>query len=204
MDKQAVKAAVESLIETTQYLSIRRAFDELIRTWDKWPTRFAENMAVYNALVDLGRESPDALANVYALVERKRRGVPAAKKVDYQRDYMRQRRVRVNKAIELEEIVRGKPMGADERKAYGIAVLADWMRQRQEMLAKHPEASWKDRNELVGKFWEELEARLDNELEEAHKVLEAPGHRKVRKIDLRQPKGVLGQKLKEALASKRK
>lgn len=204
MDKAALKTAVEYLIGCTKYIEARRSINEAVDLWAKRPMTFAGDLAVLNPLIDLGVASPEALANVFALVERKRRTAPSARKVDYQRDYMRQRRVRINKAVRLEEIVRGKRMTPEERKAYGIATLANWIKQRQEWLGQHSDASWKERNELAGQFWKKVDDQLDHDLSEAEKVLAAPGHRKVRRLDVREPKGVLGQKLKEALDKRRR
>lgn len=202
MDKEAVKAAVEYLIETKRYVEQKKYVLETIHNWPKRQIRFNGEDAPMNVLVDLGLDSAEALTNVFALIERKRRTVPTAKKMDYQRDYMRQRRHRIMKAIKLEEIVRGKRMTDAERTTYSASVLAGWTKRREEAIAKHPEASWKERNQIAGEFWESVDKQLDNDLVEAQKVLEAPGHRKVRTVQIRQPKGILGQKLQEALTKK--
>lgn len=203
MDKAAVKTAVEYLIETKRYVEQKKYVLETISNWPKRQIRFAGEDAPMNALVELGLESAEALTNVFGLVERKRRTVPNSKKMDYQRDYMRQRRQRIVKAIKLEEIVRGARMTDAERTAYSSATLAEWTKQREAVIAKHPEASWKERNQIAGQFWETVDKQLDHDLAEAKKVLDAPGHRKVRTVQVRQPKGILGAKLKEALTTKR-
>lgn len=203
MDKAAVKAAVEYLIETKRYVEQKKYVLETISNWSKRQIRFAGEDAPMNALVELGLDSEEALTNVLALVERKRRTVPNSKKMDYQRDYMRQRRQRIVKALKLEEIVRGAKMTEADRAAYSAATLAEWTKRREAVIAKHPEASWKERNEIAGQFWESVDKQLEHDLAEAKKVLDAPGHRKVRTVQIRQPKGILGEKLKEALTTKR-
>ena len=150
MDKAAVKVAVEYLIETKRYVEQKKYVLETISNWSKRQIRFAGEDAPMNALVDLGLDSEEALTNVLALVERKRRTVPNSKKMDYQRDYMRQRRQRIVKALKLEEIVRGTKMTEAERTAYSAATLAEWTKRREAVIAKHPEASWKERNEIAG------------------------------------------------------
>ena len=202
MDKAAVKMAVEYLIETKRYVEQKKYVLETVNNWSKRQIRFMGEDAALNPLVDLGLDSSEALQNIFALIERKRRTVPTAKKMDYQRDYMRQRRQRIMKGIKLEEIVRGKRMTDTERTAYSATLLAGWTKRREELITKHPEASWKERNELVGQFWESVDKQLDNDLAEAEKVLAAPGHRKVRTVQIRQPKGILGQKLQAALTKK--
>lgn len=203
MDKAAVKTAVEYLIDTKRYVEQKKYVLETIHNWPKRQIVFAGEDAPMNALVSLGLDSDEALVNVFALIERKRKTVPNSKKMDYQRDYMRQRRQRIVKAIRLEEIVRGKKMGDNERTAYSATLLADWTKRREAAIAKHPEASWKERNEIAAAFWESLDKQLDHDLAEADKVLTTPGHRKVRTVQVRQPKGILGAKLQEALTTKR-
>jgi len=204
MDKEAIKAAVEALIHTTRYVEQKKYVLETVENWDKRQIRFAGEDEPLNALVDLGVESQEALANVLTLIERKRRLVPTARKIDYQRDYMRQRRLRLTKAVKLEEIVRGKRLTKDERDAYKAATLAGWIKRREDVLAKNPEANWKQRNELVATFWEQVDRQLETDLAEAQKVLDAPGHRKVRVVQVRQPKSILGQKLQDALTKRKR
>lgn len=204
MDKTAVKSAVESLIETKRYVEQKKYILETIANWPKRQIRFAGDDEPLNVLVDLGLESQEALTNVLALVERKRRETPTSKKMDYQRDYMRQRRQRIVKAIKLEEIVRGKKLDETARAAYSATVMAQWTKQREEAIAKKPNATWKERNEIAAQFWQKVDEQLDHDLNEATKVLEAPGHRKVRTVQIRQPKGILGQKLQEALTAKKR
>lgn len=203
MDKEAVKSAVEYLIGIKRYVEQKKYVLETISNWPKRQILFVGDDAPMNALVELGLDSNEALVNVFALIERKRKTVPNSKKMDYQRDYMRQRRQRIVKATKLEEIVRGKRMSDTERVAYQAMLLADWTKRREAAIAKHPEATWKEKNELAGTFWESVDKQLERDLTEANKVLASPGHRKVRTVQVRQPKGILGEKLKEALTTKR-
>lgn len=204
MDKTAVKSAIEALIDTKRYVEQKKYVLETIANWPKRQIRFQGEDEPLNILVDLGIQSPEALTNVFGLVERKRRDAPSSKKMDYQRDYMRQRRQRIMKAVRLEEIVRGKKMDEKQRTAYSATILAQWTKQREAVIEGKPEADWKQRNVLVGEFWKRIDAQLDKDLAEAAKVLEAPGHRKVRTVQIRQPKGILGQKLQEALTTKKR
>ena len=204
MDKAAVKAAVECLIETSRYVEQKKYVLETISNWPRRQVRFAGDDEPLNALVDLGLDSSEALTNVFALIERKRRSVPTSKKMDYQRDYMRQRRQRIMKAIRLEEIVRGKKLDDKARAAYTATIMAEWTKRREEAIKQNPNASWAERNVISGKFWESVDNQLDRDLEEAKKVLDAPGHRKVRTVQIRQPKGILGQKLQEAITKRKR
>jgi len=177
---------------------------ETVAGWSKRQIRFVGNDEALNCLVDLGVESEEALQNVFALVERKRRSVPTAKKVDYQRDYMRQRRKRVMLATKLEEIVTGKRLSGDERTSFAAALVAEWTKQRELELAKSPTADWKERNEIVAEFWETIDRRLEAEFEKAASVLDTPTHRKVRKVQVTKPVGILGEKLTSAFSRKQK
>lgn len=204
MDKALLKTAVEHLIREPKYIEQKKYVLETISNWDKRQIRFVGDDECLNALVDLGVESSEALQNVFALIERKRRAIPTVKKVDYQRDYMRQRRARIAMAIKLEQIVSGEKMDADTRTAFGAAMMADWTTQRELMLAEHPNADWKERNALVGEFWEKIDRRLENELAKANSVLSAPDHRKVRKVQVRKPVGIIGEKLTAALQNRKR
>lgn len=204
MDKEAIKTAVESLIKTARYIEQKKYVLETVAGWSKRQIRFVGNDEALNCLVDLGVESEEALQNVFALVERKRRSVPTAKKVDYQRDYMRQRRKRVMLATKLEEIVTGKRLSGDERTSFAAALVAEWTKQRELELAKFPTADWKERNEIVAEFWETIDRRLEDEFEKASSVLDTPTHRKVRKVQVTKPVGILGEKLTSAFSRKQK
>ena len=204
MDKSAIKAAVESLIKTTRYIEQKKYITETVENWSKRQIQFVGDDAPLNALVDLGVESEEALDNVFALIERKRRAIPTVKKMDYQRDYMRQRRKRVMIATKLEQISTGKKMDAEQRAAFAAVLIADWTKKREQELAKYPEADWKERNEIVGRFWEAIDTRLESEFAKASSVLDAPGHRVVRKVQVRKPVGILGEKLQSALVSRKR
>lgn len=203
MDKSAIKTAVECLIKTTRYIEQKKYVIETVDGWSKRQIRFVGEDDPLNALVDLGLESTEALDNVFALIERKRRAIPRVKKIDYQRDYMRQRRKRIMLATRLEQIVSGKKMDADERAAFGVAVMAEWTKQREDELAKFPAADWKERNEIVAQFWETIDRRLEQEYNQAESVLDAPNHRKVRKVQVTKPVGILGEKLHTALKKRK-
>ncbi len=204
MDKSAIKTAVESLIKTKRYIEQKKYIAETIENWSKRQIRFVGEDESLNALVDLGLESNEALVNVFALIERKRRAVPSAKKMDYQRDYMRQRRKRVMTSIKLEEIVTGKKMTAEDRVAFSAQLNANWTKLREAELAKYPDADWKERNEIVGRFWESIDNRLEAEMAKAASVLDTPTHRRVRKVQVSKPVGILGEKLKTVLDTRRR
>jgi hypothetical protein len=204
MDKAALREAAELLIQTSEYISLRRQIKEMVAMHQKRETVFAGGLISLNVLIDLGVRSESALENFFAMVERKRRVTPSIRKVDYQRDYMRQRRTRLANAVRLEEIVRSKQLTPVERRAYEAATLAAWMAKRDELLAAKPDADWKTRNRIVGEFWLSVDRQLAHDLEEAEKVLAYPGGRRRRivRVDKR-PTTVLGRQLYDALKGKK-
>lgn len=204
MDKEALKVAVEHLIKTKRYIEQKKYVLETVAGWSKRQIRFVGEDEPLNALVSLGIESEEALDNVFALIERKRRAIPSAKKIDYQRDYMRQRRKRVMLATKLEQIVTGTKLDADGRAAFAATQMAEWTKQRENELAKFPNADWTERNEIVAKFWEGVDRRLESEYAKASSVLDTPTHRKVRKVQVNKPVGILGEKLTAAFGKKGK
>lgn len=205
MDRQALKEAVQLLIESSEYHVLRKEIVEMIAQWPRRQLMFGGDYIALNSLIDLGLQSRESLDNLFQLVERKRKLVPNSKKVDYQRDYMRQRRQRQLKAVKLEEIVRGKPMTTQEKNAYMAAVWAEWMTRRNDYLKGFPDADWKRRNELTGQFWESIDKALEKELDEATKVLGYPDGRKKRvvKVEKPEPNTVMAVAIKKAKEKKK-
>ena len=104
--------------------------------------------------------SQHAFERIVALVEEKRKLVPDAKRVDYQRELMRDRRARLAKALELHQLKTGKlPMSQRELVEKQIAVR--WAKARDELVSAKGNVSWADRNAAAQEFWEGIDRQLD-------------------------------------------
>lgn len=167
MDKEEIKVAVDLLVDTNNYAALKKALRELIETKESLPRRFAGELAPLNALIGLSNISEEAFENVLALVETKRKVTPETGKVDYQRDYMRQRRARLATALKIEEMERGKSLSPEARKKFKDNQQVVWQKARDAYIASHGELDWKERNLVTSDFWEKIDAQLEQHLVDA-------------------------------------
>lgn len=187
MDKSKIAAAINMLITEKGYAKRVGEIRELIGTWETTPRVFAGALSVLNVLVDIGLESPDDLDKLLAIAEDRRKLIPLQKKVDYQRVLMQERRRRLKKAVELEELVRGRRMSADERKAYEKKTQAQFIAQRAAFIAAKGDISWSEKNDASQEFWAKIDAQLDVDLDEARKVLDRAPIKRKRVVTVEKP-----------------
>lgn len=171
MDKQQVADAVNLLIAEDQYAKRLKQIVDIVEDWDDSPRVFAAKLAPLNALVDIGLDEMANLQELLTLVESRRKLVPLMKKVDYQRNLMREKRNRLTNMVKLEEMVRGKPMALQAREKYKRDVNAKWMKEKAAYLASKGDITWKAKNEATREFWEKIDAQLAKDLAEAERVL---------------------------------
>jgi hypothetical protein len=122
---------------------------------------FKDDQEPLNELVSIGRQKYEALDNLYKIVLQKRRG-----KSDYQREFMAAKRRRDRKFIRQQELVTGSKMNYDARREVLLDQYQAWHAQRDDLLAKNAGLSWEARNELLRKFWAEIEEDLDRAIED--------------------------------------
>lgn len=190
MDKEKVAQGLTILINSQHYARRVRQVLDLVENWEETPMLFAGALSPLNVLVDVGLASKEALNRLLELAESKRRAAPTTKRVDYQRSLMREKRERLAKAVQLEELVRGSPLEGDARERYKLATQSRWMKERNEYIAKKGDLSWKERNTAANEFWAKLDVRLEHELEEAKKVLDHPPVKRKRTVTVEHPKPV--------------
>lgn len=170
MDREKVVEAVNYLIQSDNYTKLINEMTEIIEQWDMHPMAYDGKLKCLNAMIDVGLESRDAFENLVQLIERKRRLIPVIKRVDYQRDLMRERRARFAKALELHELRAGKKFkSAVDRKRATDALRKKWAKERAEFISELGKISWKERNAASGKFWEQLDRQLDESLRSARR-----------------------------------
>lgn len=187
MDKQRIAAALSILIGAKHFMQRVRQLEELIENWSESPLLFGGALEPLNSLIDVGLADRVAFGKLIALAQAKRREVPAAKKVDYQRELMREKRERVDRAIRLEELVRGAPLRGEIRAWYKKDLQQRWMRERNEFIAKKGNLSWKQRNEAAGEYWAKVDAQLLRDLAEAQAVLDRPPVKRKRVVKVAKP-----------------
>ena len=171
MDKNAVKDAVQFLVDTDRYAELKKNLKVALANWKTKPMVFVGELAILNALLDVGILSGPAFQNVFDIIERTRRGSPTTGKTDYMRGHMAARRARERKAVQLAEIINGRKMKPDEKEAYAMAVHTGWMVKRGEYMAEREPLEWSERNAVIGDYWRAVDAELDRDLEEAQRVL---------------------------------
>lgn len=190
MDKQRIAAALTILIGAKHFMQRVRQLEELIDNWSESPLLFGGVLEPLNSLIDVGLADRVAFGKLIALAQAKRREVPAAKKVDYQRELMREKRERVDRAVRLEELVRGSPLRGEVRARYKKDLQQRWMRERNEFIARKGNLSWKQRNEAAGEYWAKVDAQLLRDLAEAQAVLDRPPVKRKRVVKVDNPKPV--------------
>lgn len=168
MSNARVVEAVNHLIEASNYAALVNEMTRIIETWDTHPMVYGGKLACLNAMIDVGLQDRAAFEKLVKLVEDKRRLHPKVKRVDYQRDLMRERRARMAKALELHELQFGTLRGA-ARMQEMQSIQERWARARREYIAAKGEVSWKERNDAAQAFWEQVDRNLDNNLAQARK-----------------------------------
>lgn len=155
-----IKAALEFLVNYEDYRKLRRDVEQLASITSGV---FSGDMGALNVLVDIAREKGVAkLGRVWELVESKRTQLAPRKRV-YQAGYMRARRAREAKALQVKEIVARRRLPTEERRAFRKAIHLEWSSQRDDILEPFA-GSGNDKNELVSEFWDDIDATLDKAL----------------------------------------
>lgn len=184
MDKAKIAQGLSLLVNAKSFVQRVRQINEIVDGWEDTPLLFGGTLEPLNALVDVGLSNREAMTKLIDLAQSKRQQVPVAKRVDYQRHLMREKRERLYKAVELEELVRGASLKGDARKKYMFALQAKWMHERNEFIATKGDLSWKERNEAANLFWRQLDTKLEHDLAEARVVLDKPPLKRKRKVEL--------------------
>lgn len=201
VDRTVLKEAVNFLIASRDYVALVKEIESIRDNWEDRRVYFGGDKECLNAMVQLAITDEDGYYRVRHLIDEKRKLVPEAKRNDYQREFMRQLRARVAKAIKIECLTEGrKHFSPDEKHEREKRLRKVWADRKEKFLAEHIDLSWKERNEVAKIFWE----GIDIELEEMYQsAVELEGHhpvkkRRVVKVD-RVPKTEFGSKLKSAI-----
>lgn len=167
-DLTKITAAVNYLIASPSYSRLINEMTGIIERWDTHPMVYGPKLEHLNSLVDVGLKNRAAFEDLIDLARRKRQDLPAAKRLDYQRELMRARRLRVAKAVALREALFGR-MTKFKRADYVKDVQKRWAEERKKFLAERGKMNWFERNEAIAAFWETIDRNLDQNLAEAKK-----------------------------------
>jgi hypothetical protein len=161
VDKKVLVEAINYMILAPNYVALSREITRIIENWDSHPMAYSGELKHLNALIDIGLESRDAFEKIIGLIEERRKLVPEIKRVDYQRNLMRERRARLNKAAMLQELQTGRTLTAEQKKDLAKTIQARWMKARERYIEEAGAATWAERNAATNRFWEEVDAKLD-------------------------------------------
>jgi hypothetical protein len=161
--------AANFLIQADNCTTLVNEITKIIARWDEHPMAYAGDLKCLNALVEVGLESQEAFEKVIAIVERRRRLLPAMKRVDYQRDLMRDRRARIAKALDLYQRSTGKTVTATTRPTIVAGIQARWKTAKARLIKAKGDLTWKERNDAAGEIWEMIDKQLDDNLQAAYK-----------------------------------
>jgi len=162
--KERVVEAVNLLIQAPNYSKLINEVTSILEGWATHPMTYANHLSPLNALIDVGVSDRSAFERLVKLIEEKRKLVPETKRVDYQREYMAERRARIAKAVELREMTHGAFSATERRKAYEKDVTARWAKAREEFIAAKGGLTWAQRHEAAGEFWAGIDATLNDNL----------------------------------------
>jgi hypothetical protein len=160
MDKSKVVEAVNLLIGCERYARVAKELCDLLDTYDTYPMAYAGRLAPLNTLLDIGLESRETFDRLLKYVEEKRKLLPKQRRVDYQRELMAQRRARIAKAIELEELLHGE-MDATTRDKYVKGLQGRWAEHKDKFLKSLGELTWEQRNKRTAEFWDAIDQKLE-------------------------------------------
>lgn len=187
MDKARIAAGLSLLVTSKEFTKRVKQIRDIVADWQGTPLLFGGALEPLNALVDVGLTKPEAFDKLVELAVAKRRQVPAAKRIDYQRDLMREKRERLYKAVKLEELVRGSPVSGQARSKYMRTTQNKWMAERNAFIKAKGNLSWKERNEAANEFWRTVDERLERDLLEAQRVLDRPPVKRKRVVQMEKP-----------------
>jgi hypothetical protein len=160
VDKSKIAAAINLLIECDRFAKYVNEMTAILEDWDQHPMAYAGKLAPLNELLRVGLESRVGFERLIALAEERRKQLPKQRRTDYQRELMAQRRTRVAKAIELQELLHGK-MDAAAKEKYAKEIQARWATAKEKFLASQGELTWDQKNKKSQEFWAAIDGKLD-------------------------------------------
>jgi hypothetical protein len=194
-DVARVQQALQFLVDSPYGMRHVQRIKALVEKPRAMP--FQDEADSLNELLLVGRQSRETLNKLIDVVEFKRRS-----RGNYQRDFMATKRARERKVIQLESLLRGKNLTLDERNLVLRQYYETWTKQKNGFIIGREPASWPERNEVIREFWMSVDKTLDQRLAAAREQEARVVHRKQTfTTSWTKPRGVLGEKLMEALST---
>jgi DNA repair ATPase RecN len=163
MDRKEVTQALNYLIQSEKY-SLLIEITDIIERWDIHPMAYDGSLKVLNSLIEVGIQNREVFESLVRLIESRRRLIPTLKRVDYQRELMRERRARLAKALELHEMAGKRIRDPAERAHLSTEIQHRWNEARKKFIAARGKLSWKQKNLAASEFWAGIDAKLDEGL----------------------------------------
>lgn len=163
MQHDKLTEAVNLLIASPQYAVLANEMTAIIENWDRKHVVYSGEFACLNSLVDVGVQNRAAFERLLSMVRERRQTQPHTRRIDYQREIMRERRARVAKGLLIYEAAKGKVSG-EKRKQIAAALQKRWSEQRTAYLAARRGLNWQDRNSASADFWAKIDQELDTRL----------------------------------------
>ena len=180
-------------------------FDDYVKTLKKHVAKprampYKGDKEALNELLKIGRQDLGALERLIEVAAFKRDD-KATKAVEYQRQFMAQKRQRDQKAIHFEEMMKGKKLSLEERRQLLIKQYEVWNKERDQFLSTQGDVSWKERNALIRDYWKMKEDEMNELIKEAEKAQATHQlHKNKRTVEVRPPRvTTMGNAMKKAL-----
>ena len=172
------RLAVQFLVDDSYFAGHVRKLRNFVQKPRAMP--FKEESEVLNELLTIGRQNLQAMENLISIAEQKRDD-----RNDYQRRFMAKKRARDSIVVKVQELKLGKKLSLDERKDVLLVQYANWETEKEAEIARYPDATWEERNEIKRQFWDQIDAVLPEVLEAAKEQF-APVVRK-KKVEIVKP-----------------
>lgn len=164
-DIARAKAAVQYLVDSVYFTNhVKKLRSHVVRPR---AMPFRDDAETLNELLVIGRQNLQAMENLIEVAEFKRDDPNA-----YMRTFMQAKRQRDRKVIQLEELLQGKKLSLDERRALLTKQYEIWNAEREKFLKKNGDLEWAMRNAALKKFWVKREQEIDELIAEANKAQE--------------------------------
>lgn len=193
-DLKKAKRAVQYLVDTTYFGHHLRKVRSSVAKPRAMP--FKDEAEPLNELLRIGRQNLQAMENLIEVAQFKR-----DPKHNYQKEFMAAKRQRDMKVIKLEELLQGKRLSLEERRALLLKQYDIWNKEKNQYLKEKGDLAWKDRNAAIKLFWLTREQDIEQLIIEASKAQEHfRKHKRVVEVPQKPPKPTLMREaMKKAL-----
>lgn len=192
---ERAKKALQYLVDSSYFAHHLKKLRSAVQKPRALP--FKDDAECLNEILIIGRQNLQSMENMIAIAEHKRDDHNGK-----QRMFMAAKRQREAKAIAVDEALLGRKMTLDERLAALHKQHDVWNKERAQFLESKGEMDFATKCAEIKFFWQVKEAELDELLLEAQKMEKTVARKKVVVVEDRDPKSLIGFKLKEAMAAR--